>query len=61
MAAMAGAYRWNPALKAVRIRLLGRGKPALSVIVACARKLLIYSNAVLARQTPWQDSPPAAA
>jgi len=59
MAAMAGAYRHNPSLMALRARLLAKGKPPLGAIIACARKLLIYANAVLARQTPWQAMPPA--
>jgi transposase len=61
MAALAGAYRWNPQLIALRTRLIANGKAPCSAIIACARKLLIYANTVLARQTPWQPMPPAAA
>jgi transposase len=57
MPALSGATRWNPVLKALYQRLVGRGKPPTSAIIACARKLLIMANAVLARGTPWQDRP----
>jgi transposase len=53
-AAMPGAYHWNPHLKALRGRLAERGKTHKQAMVACARKLLIYANAVVARGTPWQ-------
>lgn len=57
VAAMVGAFRWNPVLKAFNQRLRDRGKPPVSALVACARKLLIMANAVVARGTPWQDRP----
>lgn len=53
-AAMPASARWNPALVALRQRLAQAGKPFNAIIVACARKLLIQLNAVLARHTPWQ-------
>ena len=52
-AALAAAFRWNPALVALCARLRARGKPHACALVACARKLLIYANAVVARGTPW--------
>jgi transposase len=55
-AAFAAAYRWNKALVAFRQRLQAAGKSHKQAIVACARKLLIYANTVLARDTPWQTS-----
>jgi len=55
MAAFAGARRWNPALQQMHIRLCARGTSHISAIVACARKLLIQVNAVVARGTPWKD------
>ena len=36
-------------------RLRARGASHTSAIVACARKLLIQVNAVVARGTPWED------
>jgi transposase len=57
MPAMSGSTRWNPVLKQVYARLINRGKPAKSALIACARKLLILANAVLARGTPWEDRP----
>jgi len=52
-AALPAAFFWNPALKALYARLIARGKPHRSAIVACARKLLIFANTVVQRGTPW--------
>ena len=57
-AAVSAATRWNPALVAVYRRLRERGKTAKQTLVACARKLLILANAVLARGTPWSPEAP---
>ena len=59
-AALPAAFRWNPALKALYARLTGRGKSHRQALVACARKLLVYANAVVARGTPWQAGAAAA-
>ena len=53
-AAFAGAHHWNPALIALHARLKARGTSHTSAIVACARKLLVIVNAVVARGTPWE-------
>ena len=53
MPSVAGAHFWNPELKALYQRLIGRGKPAKLALVACARKLLIFANTVVQRGTPW--------
>jgi transposase len=42
-------------------RLRARGASHSSAIVACARKLLIQVNAVVARGTPWDDRTPVTA
>ena len=55
MPALAGATRWNPVLRALYQRLITRGKAPTSAVVACARKLLVMANAVVARGTPWQN------
>jgi transposase len=55
-AALPAASFWNPALKALYGRLRERGKPHTCALVACARKLLIFANTVVARGTPWQAS-----
>jgi len=54
-ATLAGVFRWNPQLKAMYQRLTERGKSHKQAMVACARKLLIFANAVVARGTPWQS------
>jgi transposase len=56
-AALAASFRWNPELIALYERLRAAGKEHKVALVACARKLLIYANAVVARGTPWQSRP----
>ena len=60
-AALPAAFRWNRALMALYKRLTGRGKLHKVALVACARKLLIYANTVVARGTPWVSERPAIA
>ncbi|MDQ0393948.1 IS110 family transposase [Labrys monachus] len=57
-AAVPAAHFWNPQLKAVYKRLITAGKTKKQAMVACARKLLIYANTVLARRSPWQEKTP---
>jgi transposase len=45
--------RWNPALKALYDRLIGRGKPGKVALVACMRKALVILNAILKTGEPW--------
>jgi len=52
-AALPAAYRWNPQLVALYRRLTANGKAHKLALIACARKLLIYANAVVARGSPW--------
>jgi transposase len=58
-AALPASYRWSEALVGLRTRLAGRGKTHKQTMIACARKLLIYANAVLERGTPWQVAAPS--
>jgi transposase len=58
-AALAAAFHWNPELKVIYRRLIAAGKPHKVALVACARKLLIYANAVVERGTPWTQQPAA--
>jgi transposase len=58
-AALPAAFHWNAALIALYKRLTAAGKPHKLALVACARKLLIYANAVLERGTPWLAHTPA--
>lgn len=53
-AALPAAFQWNPALVSLYRRLVKAGKPHKVALVACARKLLIFANAVVARGTPWK-------
>lgn len=52
-AALPAAFQWNPALINLYQRLIRDGKPHKVALVACARKLVIFANAVVARGTPW--------
>ncbi|MBK8211811.1 MAG: IS110 family transposase [Rhodospirillales bacterium] len=56
-AALPAAFRWNQPLIAFYARLTARGKSHTATLVACARKLLIYANTVVSRQTPWTEKP----
>lgn len=59
-AALPAAFRWNKALVDLYRRLSAANKPHNLALVACARKLLIFANTVLARGTPWvPDARPA--
>jgi transposase len=51
------ARRWNRALIDLYDRLTAKGKTHKEAIVACARKLLIFVNTVVARGTPWTKKP----
>jgi transposase len=53
LAALPAAFRWNQALVSLYKRLIARGKPHRIALVACARKLIVYANAVVQRGQPW--------
>ena len=55
-ATFAAIFHWNPQLKTFYERLRAKGKTHKMAQVACARKLLIFANTVVARGTPWQPS-----
>jgi transposase len=52
-ASLAAAFRWNAQLIATYERLIAAGKFHKVALIACARKLLIFVNTVVARGTPW--------
>ena len=52
-AALPASFRWNPALVDIYKRLRANGKNHKQALTACARKLLTFANAVLARQSTW--------
>jgi transposase len=52
-AALAASFRWNAELIELYKRLTAAGKGHKVALTACARKLLIFANAVVARGTPW--------
>jgi transposase len=57
-AALPASFRWNPQLIAFYGRLIRAGKEHKRALIACARKLLIFANTVVARGTPWQKKLP---
>lgn len=57
-AALPASFRWNRQLIALYGRLAGAGKEHKRALIACARKLLIFANTVVARGTPWLTEPP---
>jgi len=60
-AALPASFRWNPQLMALYKRLIAAGKGHKPALIACARKLLVIINAVVARGTSWLAEPPATA
>jgi transposase len=58
-ASLAASFRWNPQLIQLYQRLIAAGKQHKQALVACARKMLIFANTVVARGVPWNDEPPA--
>lgn len=60
-AALPASFRWNPQLMALYQRLIAAGKGHKVALIACARKLLVIINAVVARGTSWSADPPATA
>jgi transposase len=54
-ATLAAAFHWNRELIELYQRLTAAGKEHKVAMIACARKLLIFANAVVARGTPWQS------
>lgn len=47
------AGRYNPDLKAFKLRLLNAGKAKKAVLIAIARKLITILNAILRDKQPW--------
>jgi transposase len=56
MPVLGAATRNNARLKEVYARLVESGKPKKVALIACARKLLIWANAVVAKNTPWNEN-----
>lgn len=54
-AAFSACVHWNKDLNTFYRHLLANGKPHTKAVTACARKLVILANTILARGTPWKD------
>jgi transposase len=57
MAAMS-ASRHHPELRLMYQRLVAAAKARIAALLACARKLLVQAEAVVAHDAPWQDRRP---
>ena len=57
-AALPASFRWNPQLITLYKRLTAAGKGHKRALIACARKLLIFVNAVVARGIRWDHQRP---
>ena len=53
-AALPASFQWNKRLISLYHRLRDIGRSHKEALIACARKLLIFVNAVLARGSEWQ-------
>lgn len=56
MPVLGAATQYNARLKAFYQRLVASGKPKKVALVACMRKLVIWANAVLANNQPWNEN-----
>lgn len=54
--AAAAAARFNPAIRALRDRLVAAGKPPKVARIACIRKLLTILNAIVRDGAPWDPA-----
>jgi transposase len=57
-AALPASFRWNSHLISFYQRLICAGKQHKCALIACARKLLIFANTVVARGTAWEKALP---
>jgi transposase len=56
-ASLPAAFKWNQQLVKLYRRLTAAGKTHKVALIACARKLIIFLNTVVARGTPWIAKP----
>lgn len=56
MPVLGAATRHNPRLMALYKRMVQNGKPKKVALTACARKLIVWANAMLANNQPWQET-----
>ena len=50
------AVRYNPAIKVFYDRLVSKGKPKKTVLVACMRKLIIIVNSMIRNSIDWNPN-----
>ena len=54
MPVLGAATKHNPRLKVIYTRLVDAGKPKKVALTACSRKVLVWANAIITKQTPWE-------
>lgn len=50
------AVRYNPAIKIFYDRLVSKGKPNKTALVACMRKLIIMANSMIKNEVDWNPN-----
>lgn len=50
------AVKHNPAIKVFYDRLVGKGKPKKTALVACMRKLIIMANSMIRNNSDWNPN-----
>jgi transposase len=55
MPVLGAATRHNPRLKAFYNRMIDNGKPKKVALIACARKLIVWANAMVRKNQTWQE------
>jgi transposase len=56
MPVLGAVTKHNQRLKVMYLRLVQAGKPKKIALIACARKLLVWANALVANGTLWKDA-----
>ena len=55
MPCLGAATQHNQRLKYFYQKLIDSGKPKKVALTACMRKLVVWANAILASNTPWEE------
>jgi len=56
MPVLGAATIHNPRLNIIYTRLVDAGKPKKVALTACARKVVVWANAILTQQQPWKET-----
>jgi transposase len=56
MPVLGAATIHNPRLNIIYTRLVDAGKPKKVALTACARKIVVWANAIITKQQPWKET-----